>query len=137
MPRFLGNWEFNTQLFYAGKIPRFIVSLLACLKAVIGQSGSLANDANASKVLWNFYEATTVNLQREWYGSILALNATVNTNSNLTGTLAAKSYVGNAEIHDGYWSYTPPVTQVPEPSTLLLTLLGFGFIALVRIRHQR
>lgn len=103
----------------------------------IGQSGNLANNANAPKVLWNFYEATTVNLQREWYGSILALNATVNTNSNLTGTLAAKSYVGNAEIHDGYWNYTPPLTQVPEPSTLLLTLLGFGFIALMRIRHQR
>lgn len=103
----------------------------------IGQSGNLANDANASKVLWNFYEATTVSLQREWYGSILALNATVNTNSNVTGTLAAKSYIGNAEIHDGYWSYIPPVAKVPEPSALMLTLFGLGFIALVRIRSRQ
>jgi len=92
--------------------------------------------SNANNVLWNFGSVSDLYFNDSWYGSILALDATIHTNSNLNGAIAAKSYVGNGEIHNYHWSYTPPTTKVPEPSALLLALLGFGFIALRRLRAQ-
>jgi len=96
---------------------------------------------NANNVLWNFADATALNFGDSWYGSILALNATINTNSNLNGAIAAKSYVGNGEIHDYHWSYVPPQppkppVKVSEPSTLLLSLLGLGLMLVGRLRRQ-
>ncbi|MFC3114470.1 choice-of-anchor A family protein [Cellvibrio fontiphilus] len=90
---------------------------------------------NMNHVLWNFYEATNLNFGDSWYGSVLALNATIKTNSNLDGAIAAKSYEGNGEIHTGSWSYTPPVTKVNEPSIFLLLLTGLGLIGLGRLRR--
>lgn len=120
-----------------GNALRVLVNVSGTSISNVGQGGNLANDSRASQVLWNFYEATSINLQREWYGSILALDATINTNSNLTGSIAAKSYTGNGEIHDGYWSYNPPKTNVPEPSSLLLSLFGLGLVLLGRARRQK
>jgi choice-of-anchor A domain-containing protein len=96
------------------------------------KTNGFSNSVN--NVLWNFSDATTLNFGDSWYGSILALNATIFTGSNLNGAIAAKSYVGNGEIHNGSWGYT--ITQVPEPSALMLTMLGLGFVALIRIRRR-
>lgn len=93
----------------------------------------------ANNVLWNFTDATTLQFGDSWYGSILALDATIYTNSNLNGAIAAKSYQGNGEIHDYHWSYNPPLppkTEVNEPGTLLLSLLGVGLMAIGRIRRK-
>jgi len=92
--------------------------------------------SHANNVLWNFADATNLNFGDSWYGSVLALNATINTNSNLNGAIAAKSYVGNGEIHDYHWGYTPPnpPTKVSEPSTLLLGLLGLCLVLVGRAR---
>ena len=92
---------------------------------------------NFNNVLWNFYEATTLNFGDSWYGSILALNATIKTNSNLDGAIAAKSYAGNGEIHKGSWDYTPPTVEVPEPSLLGLMMAGLGLLGLGRLRRRR
>ncbi len=93
---------------------------------------------SANNVLWNFADATSIKFGDSWYGSVLALNATINTNANLNGAIAAKSYVGNGEIHDYHWSYVPPQppNSVPEPSTLLLSLFGLGLILVGRLRRQ-
>jgi hypothetical protein len=68
---------------------------------------------------------------------VLALNADIYTGSNLNGAIAAKSYFGNGEIHQGHWSYNPPKTNVPEPSSLLLSLFGLGLILFGRARRQK
>ncbi|RYZ96515.1 MAG: choice-of-anchor A family protein [Moraxellaceae bacterium] len=120
----------------------------SAVNLLINVTGNVFNAGNAhvngfqnraNNVLWNFSDATNLNFGDSWYGSILALNATINTNSNLNGAIAAKSYIGNGEIHDYHWNYTPPKppkppVKVPEPSTLLLSLLGLG---LVLLRHTR
>ncbi|EIK46123.1 PEP-CTERM putative exosortase interaction domain protein [Cellvibrio sp. BR] len=117
------------------------------LNVVINVSGSSFNAGNTkngtqsfrdnfNNVLWNFYEATNLNFGDSWFGSVLALNATIATNSNLDGAVAAKSYVGNGEIHKGSWDYTPPVTEVTEPSIFILLLTGIGLIGLGRLRRR-
>lgn len=124
------------------------------LNVVINVSGTSFNAGNAhvngfqnssGKVLWNFADATTLNFGDSWYGSILALNATISTNANLNGAIAAKSYVGNGEIHNYQWNYVPPqppeppkppVKKVPEPSALLLSLLGLGLLLVARARRS-
>ena len=116
------------------------------LNVLINVSGADFNAGNAhvngfqnhaDNVLWNFADATSLQFGDSWYGSILALNATINTNSNLNGAIAAKSYVGNGEIHDYHWSYaaptppaplTPPKTNIPEPSALFLLILGISLL---------
>ncbi len=122
----------------------------SALNVLINVSGSVFNAGNAhvngfqskaNNVLWNFADATALNFGDSWYGSILALNATINTGSNLNGAIAAKSYIGNGEIHDYHWSYTPPTppkppVKVSEPSTLLLSLLGLGLMLVGRLRRK-
>jgi len=106
--------------------------------------GNLGNSANYDNVLWNFYEATKITFNNRWAGSVLAVNAVIDIkNSDFDGSVAAKSYIGNGQIHDYHWSYTPPTppppppVTVPEPSSLLLSLLGLGLIALGRARRQK
>jgi choice-of-anchor A domain-containing protein len=120
------------------------------LNVVINVSGTSFNAGNTkngtqsfrnnhTNVLWNFYEATTLNFGDSWFGSILALDATINTRSNLDGAVAAKSYIGNGEIHKGSWDYTPPtppVKEVTEPSIFILLLCGLGLIGLSRLRRR-
>ncbi len=103
--------------------------------------GNLGNDSIYDNVLWNFYEATEITFNNRWAGSVLAVNAVIDIkNSDFDGSVAAKSYIGNGQIHDYHWSYTPPTppkTNVPEPSSLLLSLFGLGLILIGRARRQK
>jgi choice-of-anchor A domain-containing protein len=122
------------------------LDLGAAINVLINVTGANVNTGNAhvngfqnhsNNVLWNFTDATSLQFGDSWYGSILALDAIINTNSNLNGAIAAKSYVGNGEIHDYHWGYTPPtppVIHVPEPSSLWLGLLGLGLVSVRRLR---
>nr|ACY24831.1 PEP-CTERM putative exosortase interaction domain protein [uncultured organism] len=130
--------------------PQWNIDFGLAVNVLINVSGSVFNAGNtkngtsgftnnANNVLWNFFDATSLNFGDSWYGSVLALNADIRTGSNLNGAIAAKSYLGNGEIHQGHWSYTPPQPppiKVPEPSSLLLSLLGLGLILLGRARRK-
>jgi choice-of-anchor A domain-containing protein/MYXO-CTERM domain-containing protein len=102
--------------------------------------GNLGNSSFYDNILWNFYEATSITFNNRWAGSVLAVNAVIDIkNSDFDGSVAAKSYIGNGQIHDYHWSYTPPTPppiKVPEPSSLLLGLLGLGALLLARARRK-
>jgi choice-of-anchor A domain-containing protein len=131
--------------------PNWSIDLGLASKAVINVSGNVFNAGTTktngftnssifNNVLWNFSDAINLNFGDSWYGSVLALKADIYTGSNLNGAIAAKSYYGNGEIHQGRWSYTPPTppkTNVPEPSSLLLSLFGLGLVLLGRARRQK
>ena len=90
------------------------------------------NDAAyADKVVWNFANATGLNFNTMFGGTVLAPLASVTNVTPIEGTLIAASFTGGGELHS--YSYTGSFpssgsTSVPEPSSALL--FGLAFAAL-------
>jgi len=84
------------------------------------------------KILWNFYEATTITLSsNNFMGSLLAPLATVTAMGDIDGSVGVYSLITTREIHLTETEISPPrVVEVNEPASLLL--FAFAFIALAR-----
>ncbi|MGJ8657424.1 MAG: choice-of-anchor A family protein [Akkermansiaceae bacterium] len=83
-------------------------------------------------VIFNFYDAKEVNINNQFFGSILAPNALIDTQGKATidGSVYANSLVSTNEIHDPLFGGSIKFETVPEPSsTLLLGLGGLGLLA--------
>ena len=103
--------------------------------------------ANMSNVLFNFYEATTVDIGRQFSGSILGVFADITggNSGNIDGSVIGRSVTQNAngEIHNvpfqGDLSSVggPVVSTAPEPSTWAMLILGFGLVGLTLRRRER
>ena len=91
-------------------------------------------------VLWNFVDATKLNLNGSFIGSILAPLADVTLSyGNIDGTLIAKSLQGPGQMNNYPFLNTlnPPITTnavpAPEPSSLaIFSLLAIGLVAIRR-----
>lgn len=98
------------------------------------------NDANiGSKILWNFYDATSLAFNVEFGGTILAPNAAVTNGSPIDGTLFASSYAGNGELHYVPLSnatYLDKIGAVPEPSTWAMLIIGFATVGTLAYRRR-
>jgi choice-of-anchor A domain-containing protein len=93
------------------------------------------NHLNAEDILWNFVDASIIDLgSSHWFGSILAMNAVLDTDNDITGSLVADSYIGNGQMHMHNWTYQPP-QNVPEPNITLLLMTGLGFLGLKHLRR--
>lgn len=103
----------------------------------------------ATRVLWNFANATSLTFNGEFGGSVLAPLATVVNNSPIDGTLIAANYAGNGELHNysysgmlpgtgltGIGNVSPSSARVPEPGTLAVTASALAGIALARRRRK-
>ncbi len=91
--------------------------------------------AAASKVLWNFSEATSLELQRQFFGSILAPLANVTNATPIEGSLAAASAVLRGEMH--LQPYDPPApAPVPLPAALPMLLGGFAALGMIGRRRR-
>ncbi|HEX2955528.1 MAG TPA: choice-of-anchor A family protein [Chitinispirillaceae bacterium] len=78
----------------------------------------------ADRILFNFTEATTeLKLNGTFFGTFLAMGADIEgKDGNLNGGLFAKSYSGSQQFHIN--SFDVPVTNVPEPATVSMMILG-------------
>ncbi|WP_158538004.1 MULTISPECIES: choice-of-anchor A family protein [Corallincola] len=86
----------------------------------------------AENILWNFYEADSVNFNSiAMSGSVLAIGADVSGGAVFDGSVAAKSYTGGREFHQ--FLFNPPTVEVPTPATFAFMLLAcFGGLVLRR-----
>jgi len=89
---------------------------------------------SAENILFNFYDATEVNIGDQFFGSILAPNAEINATQTIDGSIFADSLRTNAEIHLPNFDGDITLEQVPEPSSTLL--LGLGGLGLL-VRRKR
>lgn len=116
----------------------------------IDLAGKINRFTNDSNVIWNFYQATTVDIAQQFSGSVLGVFAdiTVGNAGNIDGSIVGNNVKQNAngEIHNNYFqgdlssigsgSGTP--STAPEPSTWAMLILGFGLIgAMMRTRNRR
>ncbi len=81
--------------------------------------------AVAPRVLWNFNEATSLTLTTQFFGSVLAPFADVHNTSAIEGTLIAKTFDQDAQIHLQPFIGDLPVSGVPLPPALAMV----GFVA--------
>ena len=95
-------------------------------------------------LIWNFVDATSIEVSREVHGSLLAPYATVHNGSNIEGSVVANDFNLGAEVHLGTYARTAnfvpnnggTVGAVPESAQWALFIVGFGFIGGVT-RHRR
>ena len=115
----------------------------------IDLAGKVNTFANMQNVVWNFYQATTIDLAQQFSGSVLGVFAdiTAGNSGNIDGTVVGNNITQNAngEIHNAYFQGDLSslsggggvVSTAPEPSTWAMLILGFGLIgAAMRRRRQ-
>jgi choice-of-anchor A domain-containing protein len=86
-------------------------------------------------ILFNFYQATSINFGGTFQGTVLAPNASVTGGGGqIDGGLIAQSYSGNLEFHDLLFNGSLPA-PVPEPSPLILCGIGLLLVGLGRYRR--
>jgi len=88
----------------------------------------------ARNILWNFYEAESVDFGGiAMFGSVLAPTADISGGAVFDGSVAANSYTGGREFHR--FLFNPPSVNVPEASSAALLMLGLA--ALITARRKR
>ncbi len=97
--------------------------------------------AIATKTIWNFYDATSLTLNSQFGGSILATGATLKNSNNIEGGVYVNQLQQSGEIHQqaytGSWPTGPQgnATPVPEPASLALVVAALGAAAAARRRR--
>ncbi|MBK1829838.1 choice-of-anchor A family protein [Verrucomicrobiaceae bacterium R5-34] len=88
--------------------------------------GSFTDLAVRESVIWNFYEAESIDFgSYNMMGQVLAPNATVTTSANIDGSIYAQNLTTTSEVH--LPTYNGEL--VPEPSSLaMLGLSAFAFL---------
>lgn len=88
----------------------------------------------AANTIWNFTEATDLDIARQWGGSILAVYADLDTGNNVEGSVVAAALSQHGEIH-----YNGPGTFVattPIPAALPLFGAALAIFAGRRLRRR-
>lgn len=148
------NW--SEAMFEGSQNQQLLVTLASDATLVINVAGTdidfnrnFNTYANDERVLFNFYQATTVDIGRQFSGSILGVFADITggNSGNIDGSVVGNNVVQNAngEIHNNYFQGdlssvggSNPVSVAPEPGTWALLILGFGLVgAALRRRSQR
>ena len=95
-------------------------------------SGNMVGDWTSafarSKVIWNFYEATSIFLDRNFNGAILAPLAHLENTTAIDGSVFVASFNQRGEVHVPFYGGT-----IPTPGTL--GLAGLSVLAMGRRRR--
>jgi choice-of-anchor A domain-containing protein len=87
-----------------------------------------------AKMVWNFYNATSLTVNNQFGGSILATKAALSNYQNIEGGVFVNSLDQHAEIH--LQAYTGNIPAVPEPGTYAMLLAGLGLMGFMAKRFR-
>jgi choice-of-anchor A domain-containing protein len=81
--------------------------------------GNFVTGSAVGKVMWNFAEATSIAMNKSFYGTVLAPKATLSSSGGaLEGAVAVKNLSATVEVHPPLFAgQLPSVSPVPEAST--------------------
>lgn len=91
--------------------------------------------AIGSSVIWNFYDASSITLNSQFGGSILAVDAALTNNQNIEGGVFVKNLNQYGEIHLQPFTGNVVITAVPEPSSYAMFMVGLGLLAFAARRR--
>ena len=95
----------------------------------------------SDKIIWNFGDATKLDISQAVYGSILAPLAKVGANSALNGSVVAGELKASSGVNLGTYAggnlgFGEP-EAVPEPATWAMLISGFGLVGFMMRRRNR
>ena len=94
-----------------------------------------ANGQPPVQVLYNFHGANTLNITSDLYGTILAPEANIFSDSMVYGQVIGNAWTGNGQInYNPFVPVDPPTTPVSEPGMLAMF---FSAIAVMMIRRRK
>lgn len=81
--------------------------------------GNFVTGSAVGKVMWNFTEATSIAMNKSFYGTVLAPKATLTSGGGaLEGAVAVKNLSATVEVHPPLFAgQLPSASPVPEAST--------------------
>lgn len=101
--------------------------------------GNIVNDAFRENIIWNFFEATEIDLVKQLNGSLLAPFADLNNATPIEGSVFVNNFDQNGEVHDALFAGTinydastgseDQAVDVPAPSSMIIfasALIGLG-----------
>jgi choice-of-anchor A domain-containing protein len=100
--------------------------------AIQGLNASL-ND----NIIWNFSDATTLNVNRMTHGSILAPYARLANRADMEGSIVAASFQQSGQVHLGTFNGNIGFEEpVPEPASWAMMIAGFGLVGAMMRRRR-
>ena len=101
--------------------------------------GNIVTDAFRENIIWNFFEATDIDLVKQLNGSLLAPFADLSNATPIEGSVVVNNFDQDGEVHDALFAGTinydastdsqDPAVDVPAPSSMIIfasALLGLG-----------
>jgi len=107
--------------------------------------GNMVSEQWRDKIIWNFFEAESIDLHKQFNGSILAPLAHLKNRTPIEGSVIVKSFTQRGEVHlsiyqgKGLESFDAkqPNLTVPEPTSAVLFFLAVISLMYISNGHKR
>ena len=107
-------------------VPSGYTTIINVLGVTLTELGNVNSAALNQSVIWNFNQATSLSL-KGFHGSVLAPYASVTNSSAIEGSIVARNFTLNGEVHLGTYAGTA-FLAAPEPASWAMLVCGFAMI---------